>query len=418
MRAEEIAHRLVELREAGAALRARSTSERIDVLGRVLDAWADPNSPWRASLEAELPAETGFSQPTVREGLGLALGDWTGKALRELARAELGPLDAREGPLLAAGDVTAVVLAGSIPMPTLLSMIAPLVVGSPVLAKSASRDRVTPGWVARSIADVDEELGRCVDVAHFDSRNGASMKALLAADCVSASGSDATIAAVRAGVAPPRRLVADGHRMSLAAVAPDGDVADLAFRLALDVALWDQLGCLSLVCVYTVGGPSFAGDLGAALAQALGSAESRWPRGEIDPGAARDVARERSEAEMRRAAGRAVALHASDSTAWTVVCEEDPRWRPAPLHRFVRVLPVPDASGCLDAMAPLGSHLAAVAVEGFGSKTADFARALADLGASRVCAPGRMQSPPLAWRHAGRGVLAPLARFTDVETAG
>ena len=35
--------------------------------------------------------------------------------------------------------------------------------------------------------------------------------------------------------------------------------------------------------------------------------------------------------------------------------------------------------------------------------------------ASRVCAPGRMQAPPRAWRHDNRGVLEPLARFAQIE---
>ena len=422
MRADEIAQRLASLREAGTALRGRSTSELVDLLGSVLDGWSDPVSAWRRALEAELPAAVGFSEPMVREGLDRALSGWTGKALRELAQAELGSLDeGGGGPLLARSGATAVVLAGSIPMPTLLSTIAPLVLGSPVFAKSASRDRVTPPLVARSIAEVDEALGRCIEVVHFDSRDGDCARALFDAECVCAAGSDATIAAIRAVVRPPRRLVTDGHRLSVAAVAPavGSALSDLAERLAVDVALWDQLGCLSPVCVYAVGGDaSFAGSLADALAGALASAEARWPRGEIDPAAARDVLRERSEAELRRAAGRSVTLLASSTTAWTVVCEEDARLRPAPLHRFVRVVPVSDAADLLDAMAPLGSHLAGVAVEGFGGKTPELARALADLGASRVCAPGKLQSPPLAWRHAGRGVLAPLARFTDVETAG
>ena len=54
-------------------------------------------------------------------------------------------------------------------------------------------------------------------------------------------------------------------------------------------------------------------------------------------------------------------------------------------------------------------------IEGFGEETPGLASALAELGASRVCAPGSLQSPALDWRHGGRGVLAPLARFTDVE---
>ena len=58
---------------------------------------------------------------------------------------------------------------------------------------------------------------------------------------------------------------------------------------------------------------------------------------------------------------------------------------------------------------------AGVAIAGFGPHTPDAARALAALGASRVCAPGRLQAPPLAWHHEGEGVLRPLARFSDVE---
>jgi hypothetical protein len=158
--------------------------------------------------------------------------------------------------------------------------------------------------------------------------------------------------------------------------------------------------------------------LAEALAVALAEAEQIWPRGRIDAAAARDIARERAEAELRCAAGRAVAVHGSDSTAWTVVLEDGPTLRPAPLHRFVRVVPVADAASMLDAIRPLGPHLAAVAIEGFGDRTRALAGELAELGASRVCAPGALQSPPLDWRHAGRGVLTPLARFSDIEASG
>jgi hypothetical protein len=85
------------------------------------------------------------------------------------------------------------------------------------------------------------------------------------------------------------------------------------------------------------------------------------------------------------------------------------------LHRFIRIVPVADPGRLLEAIRPFAAHLAAVAIEGFGEETAGLAYALADLGASRVCAPGSLQSPPLDWRHAGRGVLAPLARFGDIE---
>lgn len=422
MTPDEITEQLDHLRDAGKRLKRRPIGEVLDVLGAVLDSWSDPTSSWRRDLEDGLPAATGFTAPLVGEGLRRALGDWTSEALRKLAIRELGPIDALDSASdrrISSFDTTAVLLAGSIPMPSLLALIAPLAVRSPVLAKAASRDPLTPHLVAQSIAEVDAELGRCIRIVDFAATNEDCTRALLEADCICATGSDATIAAVRSQVKPPRRLVADGHRLSIAAVVPPETVerrVDLAGRLAADVALWDQLGCLSPIAVFAVDPePARMAALGEAIAAALANAEKDWPRGAIGARDAHAIAQQRAEAELRRAAGRAVEIHASDSTAWTVIVEDGPELRPAPLHRFVRVIPVPDPEHLLRAIEPLGAHLAAVAIEGFGQRTTRLAHALADLGASRVCAPGSLQSPPLDWRHGGRGVLAPLARFTDIE---
>ena len=80
------------------------------------------------------------------------------------------------------------------------------------------------------------------------------------------------------------------------------------------------------------------------------------------------------------------------------------------------VLPTRDEAAFLAALQPLAPHLAGVAVAGFGEATGRLARALFELGASRVCAMGDLQRPPLDWRHDGRGVLTPLARCADWET--
>ncbi|MCH8890083.1 MAG: hypothetical protein IH827_03225, partial [Myxococcales bacterium] len=155
MTPDEIAEHLARLRDAGEQLKRRPIGEVLDVLGAVLDGWRDPNSNWRRDLEERLPAATGFTAPLIREGLRRALGAWTGDALRELAICELGPfdaLDAASDRRVSGFDTSAVLLAGSIPMPSLLALIAPLAVRSPVLAKPASRDLLTPRLVARSIA--------------------------------------------------------------------------------------------------------------------------------------------------------------------------------------------------------------------------------------------------------------------------
>jgi hypothetical protein len=359
----------------------------------------------------------------VREGLDHGLGSWTGTALQELVRRELGgaeKLDSRGASGVSGFDVTSVLLAGSIPMPTLLALLAPLVLRSSVLAKTASRDSITAPLVARSIAEIDADLGRCVDVIDFRGDDSKSLEALLDADCVVATGSDETVSRVAATIHPSRRLITYGHRMSVAALgasAMQGEALASAMNaLALDISLWDQLGCLSPIALYPVGGDRQCAErIATALAEALESAESRWPRGSIDPDAAAAFAHESESAEIRRAAGQCLSVHTGRTKEWSVVCETDSAPRPAPLHRFVRVHPVVDLPSLHNALSPYGAHLSAVAIEGFGEESPGLARSLAALGASRVCGFGSMQAPPLGWQHDGQPVLIPLARFSNFE---
>ena len=90
----------------------------------------------------------------------------------------------------------------------------------------------------------------------------------------------------------------------------------------------------------------------------------------------------------------------------------------APQNRFIRVHPARDRRGLLAAIARVSPHLAAVGLAGFGAQTTEIARAIAGLGASRICAPGALQTPPLGWHHDGQPPLLPLARLTDVELPG
>ena len=142
----------------------------------------------------------------------------------------------------------------------------------------------------------------------------------------------------------------------------------------------------------------------------------KLPRGRVEPAAAALFAHERAEAEFRASSG-SVRLRAGPSDAWAVVREQAPSARPAPLHRFVRVFPVEDAAALPAAMAPYAGHLAGVAIEGFARETKPLSDALVELGASRICAPGSLQAPPIDWNRDGRGVLRLLARRPRAQAA-
>ena len=406
-----IAAAIERLREAGADLRRRHPRDVVDTLCLVLESFRNHATPSRVRLEAELPSATGFTPEVVHAGLDLALEGWTREALLQLAARELGPA----GPYLVSGhQTTAVLLGGALPTPTLLALLAPLVLRSPVIAKTSQHDPVTARVFSYALAAADFGLGESLEVITFPGSDALRMQAFLATDCVVATGSDETIASLAARVRPPRRFVGYGHRVSVAALGPEAlsgaALAEAARGLALDVSLWDQLGCLSPVSVFVTGS---APAVAEAIAAALSELAVRLPRGRVPREASVAFAHARGEAEMRAAAGQSVTVYGDAS--WTVVAEADARLRPAPLHRFLHVHPVSGENGLLKALLPLAPHLAGVALAGFGNATAALAAALAGLGASRICAPGRLQAPPLAWRHDGQPVLLPLARFTDIE---
>ncbi|MFP6640472.1 MAG: acyl-CoA reductase, partial [Myxococcota bacterium] len=105
-------------------------------------------------------------------------------------------------------------------------------------------------------------------------------------------------------------------------------------------------------------------------------------------------------------------------TDWTVIAETSSEWRTTPLHRFIRLHPLSGVDALRHTLGPLAPHLSSVALAGFESVPAErlsLARSLGRLGACRVCAPGRLQAPPLDWPHDGRALLAPLTRFLEIE---
>jgi len=409
------------LRSRGAKLRARAQDDVLDRLARFFDGWSDPRGAWQRELAPEVAEQAGFSVQNVREGLALGLGHWTGDALRAAFRTE----QRAAGRRLSGLPLTAVCLAGAIPMPTLLQLAIPLALRSPVLAKPASRDRATPRAFVRRLREIDPELADCVELVDFRRDDDTARDAFCAAECVVALGADDTIATLRAATPARSHFVGYGHRLSLAVIGPDALDDDTHARaLARDVALWDQLGCLSPVAVYALGArPEVARRFGERLCAALAAQQQRAPRGPIPTAAAAQVRHERDLAQLRTAndADGAGACFADPSGAWTVVVEPDARWRPAPLYRFVRVHPLPAADPRRDApaaaealaraLAPVARFVSSAALAGAGSQAAEatLRAGLARLGASRVCAPGRLQAPPLDWPHDGRPPFSALA---------
>ena len=116
---------------------------------------------------------------------------------------------------------------------------------------------------------------------------------------------------------------------------------------------------------------------------------------------------------MRQSSNRGMLFEGED---YTVVLEADARPRPAPLYRFLRLMPVESLVELERALAPFAGQLSNVAVAGFrAEEERELEARIRRFGASRFTKPGRLQTPPIDWPHDGMPLLTPMARFTQSD---
>jgi hypothetical protein len=211
---------------------------------------------------------------------------------------------------------------------------------------------------------------------------------------------------------PGQIFIAHGHKVSLGVIFEDPRL-ESARLAARDVSLFDQQGCLSPHAFYVrEAGGLAASHYAAQLAEEMAAFNLTEPRGEISPAETQAIEQVRRDYEFRAANDQRVKVWASPgSTAWTVICDPDSNFTASCLNRVVFVKPLPaDFAAALAGVRP---HLSTIAI---WPATANNVALVTGLGASRICAAGEMQSPPLTWHQDGIAPLAALVRWVDVES--
>jgi len=404
----------------------RTARDILNCIDQAAQRWLDPHSPERQEAETRLPETTGLSAAMVRHVLPLIFQEYRADRIEALCVDELGSLEVLDrfvpsvsGQKRAAGPpLMTHVLAGNVPGAGLDSVIFSLLVKSATLVKTSSAEPILFALFARSIRDIDPNLGACLSVVSWPGGNTALEDlAYGRADLVVASGSDASLAAIRKRTRG--QFVGYGHKVSFGLVTTESlaDVEATAHKATYDVALYDQQGCLSPQLIYVEeDGAVTPKEFAALLATNLAHWQTELPRGPVPPEVSTAIRRARDEAEWQALAGKDIVLHASpDGTDWTVVYDADPTFVQSPLYRTIRVKPLRDMTqlgGILEAWRP---YLEAVGVAADSERLATLAATLGALGVSRVCPIGTMQLPPLSWRHGGRPRVGDLVRWVGVE---
>lgn len=204
-----------------------------------------------------------------------------------------------------------------------------------------------------------------------------------AGDRLWAYGSDETLSEV-ATTLPPG-VAFHGHGTGFGVAVVDDSVgesgcSDLVARLAQDIVLFDQRGCLSPRVLLVGAGSGVARDLARALAKELERLEGKVPRGQLDPAEAAAITSFRDTTSFLG--------EVYPAGLGFVSCGSDERWLLPPSGRNLHVIPTGDPRPQLAALRPMITSCA------FAGRAAFGASLRSSLPGARLCEFGKMQRPP------------------------
>jgi hypothetical protein len=303
-------------------------------------------------------------------------------------------------------------------------LLSALLLKSALLAKTSAQEPVLAPMLARAIAEEDQDLGECLAVVWWKGGTSELERAALAsAPAVLAFGGESAIASIARQLRPDAKVVLHGPKVSLGYVGKGAlgraALRGLARQAALDVALYDQQGCLSPHAFYVERGAAATPvDFAAALGEALESASEELPRREPTATEAAAVQLYRAQARFDASASPETRVLASrGGTRWTVISESGARFEPTPAHRTVRVHSITGPEEFERAIAPAIRYVEALALEERGPRRAALAARFAALGIPRVTGIGALQRPSPLGTHGGTRRLLPFVTWSSVERA-
>lgn len=406
----------------------------VELLCRVGRSWLEPSNPFRKLALEHGPAATGFSQPTLAAGLDSFFSELTHMNFEALLTQELGHakrLDQftavesadrpRRSTHASAPELLAHIAAGNLPNPTFMNIVLGVLARSAQFVKCASGNSFLPRLFAHSLYDAEPKLGACLEIAEWKGGNTELERVLFEeANCVTATGTDEALVAIRKSLPQTTRFLGYGQRLSLSYVAAEslasGNLRPVVKQAAADVVAWNQLGCLSPHVIYVQKGMIPVEKFAEVLGEALADFELSEPRGNLPATEAAAITSRRAIYQMRAANGPETQIWTSkDSTAWTVVYEADPRFQVSCLNRFIYVKGVENLQEALQGAEVVRGKVATVGLAAPDKLVPELVESLAHWGVERVCPLGRMQYPPLTWHHDGRPALGDLLRWTDWE---
>jgi hypothetical protein len=340
---------------------------------------------------AELAPQLGCGVEMLRDEASARLRSFDDEALRALCVVE--GIELRG----AAGPGVAMTWLGSSALPALLeAIVLALLAGRPHLLRldagfAACADLLLESWADAQPA----ERGRFGVVTWPREQSAVTETLLVGCRVVTVFGADAAIEIARRA-ASHATVVGFGDRGSVAVVLPDATPARID-AVALDVALWEQRGCMAPHEVWCLDAdPAAADAVAERIAAALAGLHGRWPR----------VAVSRETAAALYLAEQAAAFSGPTwSGPWgSVLRVAQSGGLAGPGARSVRVVALP-SDGALARLAALPVSTVGIAA---GPSLDPLRQSLQRAGVRRVVESGEMQRTRIDRLHDGQRRLQPL----------
>ena len=364
-----------------------------DAIAAALARWRDREFAPRRETVARISANLGFSIALLDESLDALLAPFTSNALAEIASR-----------IATAPELVGFVMAGNVAGAGLHEVAIALIAGAGLLIKTSTREPYFFAEFARTLEQVDPAIAERISVLNWP-RDRADLTGTLRheTDLLVGYGDDATIASL----ADSRKIVGFGSKVSGAVISRSAmntaEPAQIAARLARDVTLFEQLGCLSPHHIFIeCGNDADAAEFAQSLADAMCDLAQRLPppaRLELEDAAALRSVRET--ARWRSIAGDPIKLIEGPALSWAVIIDPDASFTPSPGLRCVYLSRIGNLAELRARLSPVHGRIEAFIVAADSKDRSVAMELLAESGVSYVAEPGSIQSPPLTWRHGG-----------------
>ncbi|MGH8014011.1 MAG: acyl-CoA reductase, partial [Candidatus Binataceae bacterium] len=278
--------------------------------------------------------------------------------------------------------------------------------------KTSSAEPVFFHHFVKSLVEADARLGERIAVFNWP-RTRTGLTAVLRQHCdvMAWFGEDETVA--NGATATPHLTVGFGDRVSVAIITGEAMTAcgtELADAVARDVSLYEQRGCLSPHHVFVGADQSgraraFAAMIVAALERLAIHFPSPAALGLEDAAALR---RTHELARWRQLGAQNVELWEGPRLTWGVIYDPAASFSVSPGYRTVSVSQFVDVADLDQRLSSVADKLEAIALSDPAGRLTGMIETLRTRGASYVCVPGMMQSPPLDWPHGGGAFIKRL----------